>query len=155
MFLLEVHTTTHEVFLPKSPNFIVFKPLFLRGYHFFFFLHYHLHVGSNLVPWPRIKLRVPLHWEHGVLATGPPGKGPEEGFSLMGQETGLERTRVSTGDEWVVRLEHWSGSVRLCSRQGRWFSGGCVRRDGSLFFKMKVKIQGFVGRGKKAWLKFR
>ena len=152
MFLLEVHTTTHEIFLPKSPNFIVFKPLFLKEVTTFFFFGITTFMW-DLVPWPRIKLRAPLHWEHGVLATGP-GKAPEEGFSLMGQETGLERTRMSTGDEWVVRLECWSGTVRLC-RQGRRFSWGCVRRDGSLFFKMKVKTQGFVGRGKKAWLKFR
>ena len=27
----------------------------------------------NLVPRPRIKPKVPLHWERGLLATGPPG----------------------------------------------------------------------------------
>ena len=34
-----------------------------------------VHSMWNLVPWPGIEPR-PLHWEHGVLATGPPGKSP-------------------------------------------------------------------------------
>ena len=28
----------------------------------------------DLIPWPGIKSRPPLHWEHGVLATEPSGK---------------------------------------------------------------------------------
>ena len=36
----------------------------------------------DLVPWPGIKVW-PLHWELGVLATGPPGKSPILWFSIF------------------------------------------------------------------------
>ena len=35
----------------------------------------------DLVPWPRMNLG-PMCWEHGVLATGPPGKSPHCCFNL-------------------------------------------------------------------------
>ena len=42
----------------------------------FIWLHYLSYSMWGLVPRPELNLG-PLHWEHGVLATGPLGKSPQ------------------------------------------------------------------------------
>ena len=56
--------------------------LFLKNIYLFIWQHQVLVAAHgvfscgtwDLVPWPGIDPRGPLHWEHGVLTTGPPGQ---------------------------------------------------------------------------------
>ena len=83
---------------------IILKPLRCKVTVFFFFLHYRFHVGSSSLTKDQTQSPPALGaWNLSHKTTR---EGPEEGFSLMGQATGLERTRVSTGDGRVVRPEH-------------------------------------------------
>ena len=87
-----IYTHTHDLYVNICIFwFVSFKLLFFKKYLFGCTRSQLQHVGSSvwclscgtqdLVPWAGIEPRA-LHWELGVLATGPPGKSQRVKFKL-------------------------------------------------------------------------
>ena len=75
-----------------------------------------------LLPWPGIKPG-PLHWEYGILLTGPPRKSQKGGFRPSGKGEWLLRPLNANWAPDGVSLVHSSGFAWYCQRDSLCFKG--------------------------------